>query len=158
VPSEIAGTVFLWAILAVAALVAYAKRNAKHDPASIVPLACLTLAVQAAHCAEEFATNFYVSAPLLLGLAPWSPIFFVSFNLAWITLWSLAIGAASRGVFNWPVMTALWFLGLAAVANGFAHPLLSLLTTDYFPGTVSAIPLGLSGLLLARRMASALPS
>ena len=153
-PSEIAGTGFLWVILAASALVAYAKRNAFYDAASIVPFACLTLAIQAVHCAEEFATGFHRSAPSLLGLVPWSPAFFVSFNLAWIALWSLAVGAVSSRIFGWPVMTALWFLGFAAIANGFAHPLISLLTAAYFSGTVSAVPLGISGFLLTRRMFS----
>ena len=154
VPSEIVGTAFLWAIFALAAVIAYSKRNEPPAPTNIAPLVCLTLALQAVHCAEEFVTGFHITAPVLLGLAPWSPGFFVSLNLVWIALWSIALGAVSRGVSIWPVMTALWFLSLAAVANGFVHPLLSLLTADYFPGTITAIPLGFSGFVLARRMGS----
>jgi len=154
-PSEIAGTAFLFAILVISALIAFLKRSDPSDSRGVVPLACLTLAIQAVHCAEEFVTGFPATFPRLLGLEPWSPDFFVSFNLAWIAIWSLSLGAVSRGRSNWLVMTVFWFLGLAAVANGFAHPLLSLASANYFPGTVSAIPLGLCGYFLIRRMASA---
>jgi Protein of unknown function with HXXEE motif len=151
-PSEIIGPAFLSVILAAAAFIAFQRRERLPTPATILPIGCVTVAIQAVHVAEEFLTGFQTRIPLLLGMEPWSSGFFVSFNLAWIALWSLALAAAARGRLGLPAMTALWFLGLAAVGNAIWHPALSLVTGGYFPGTLTALPLGVSGFLLVRRL------
>ena len=116
--------------------------------------AVLTMVVailfQAAHFAEEVATGFHQRFPELLGLTPWPPAFFVSFNLFWLTIWSLSIWGfiAHRRVALFP----LWFLSLACVANGLAHPALSALTGGYFPGLATSPLVGVIGILLLRRL------
>jgi uncharacterized protein with HXXEE motif len=115
---------------------------------SAVRLAIAAILVQSAHFAEELATGFHQRFPELLGLAPWSVRFFVSFNLIWLAAWVLGVfGLAAR----WRVaLFPLWFLGLGCVVNGIAHPLFSLRTGGYFPGLVTSPLVGVAGVLLLR--------
>ena len=106
--------------------------------------------IQAAHFVEEFATGFHQRFPELLSLTPWSPQFFVSFNLSWLAIWSLSIwGLAAR---RKSALFPLWFLDVSSAANGVAHPLFSVLTGGYFPGLVTAPFAGVTGVLLMRRL------
>ena len=115
-----------------------------------VRLAFVTTLVQAGHFAEELATGFQRRFPELLGLSPWSLRFFVSFNLVWLAAWVLSLWglAARRRIALFP----LWFLGIAGVVNGIAHPALSLRTGGYFPGLVTSPFVGIAGILLLRRL------
>jgi hypothetical protein len=154
-PSEVAGPAFLSILLVIAFLIAASRPHGAMDAARVLPPACLNLAVQALHVAEEFSTGFHSRAPAILGLDPWSPAFFVSLNLAAIALWSLALGALALGRANLFWRCLLWFLAIASMGNAIWHPLTSLILGTYFPGTVTALPLGFTGLLLARRLAKA---
>jgi hypothetical protein len=151
--SILVGTAGL-SVAAVAALMLTLARGAIGDDAtrlrSAVRLAIITILLQSAHFAEELATGFHQRFPELLGLTPWSLRFFVSFNLIWLAAWVLGVfGLAAR----WRVaLFPLWFLGLGCVANGIAHPLLSLRTGGYFPGLVTSPVVGVSGVLLLRRL------
>jgi len=109
--------------------------------------------LQAAHFTEELLTGFHQQFPAILGLAAWSPGLFTAFNLAWLAGWVMSIAALRR----WPKTATfpLWFLGLAAVVNGLAHPLLSAATADYFPGTWSSLFLAIAGVYLLRELAAA---
>jgi hypothetical protein len=115
-------------------------------------LAALVVLVQAAHFGEELVTGFQRHFPEALGLAPWPAAFFVPFNLFWLAVWALACRRLAAG--SRLALLVLWFLGLAAVANGVAHPLLAARAGGYFPGLVTAPLLGVAGLLLLRRLAS----
>ena len=57
----------------------------------MIGLVAAAIAVQGIHFAEEWATGFYERFPRLLGLYPWSAALWVSFNLAWIAIWCLAL-------------------------------------------------------------------
>ena len=151
-PSEVVGPAFLAILLAVAFVLGARGRNRCREMRIAIPAACVTLALQALHVAEEFATGFHHRLPALLGLDPWSGVFFLSFNCAWLTIWALAIGAIATRRFLFAARVALLFLALAACGNGLWHPALSLATAAYFPGTASALPLGWAGLILARRL------
>lgn len=115
-----------------------------------VRLAAVALLFQAAHFAEEAATGFHHRFPELLGLARWSLRFFVSFNLAWLAIWALSIWGLS--VRRRAALFPLWFLGIACVANGLAHPVLSVRAGGYFPGLVTSPLVGVVGTLLLRRL------
>ena len=111
---------------------------------------------QALHFAEEYSTRFFDRFPAVLGLSPWSPSFFVIFNLCWIGIWICAafgLQTSYRLAF-FPV----WFFAIAAIANGIAHPLLSLRTGGYFPGLVTSPILGVVGILLWSRLMAATTS
>jgi len=151
-PSELAGPAFLSILLAAAFVIAV--RREPPDPARVLPAASMTLAVQALHVAEEFSTGFHARAPELLRLEVWSPSFFVWVNVAAIAGWCLALAALSSGRANAFASGLLWFLTLAAVGNAIWHPAISLLIGGYFPGTVTAIFLGVAGWRLARALAA----
>jgi len=144
-PSEILGTAGLWVALAVAALIAIGRRRAVPQNSFVRPAALLTLAIQALHFGEEFATGFQTRFPQWLGLTPWSDRFFVLFNIGWICLWALALAALHRGTATVLALAALWFLALSAIGNGLAHPLLAMAVGGYFPGLFTALPLALAG-------------
>jgi hypothetical protein len=87
---------------------------------------------------------------MLVGLPPIPVNEFVAFNLTWLAVWLLAIGGVRRGVVIavWP----LWFLGLAAVLNVVAHPILALISGAYFPGFLTSPLVGAAGIFLLREL------
>lgn len=88
-----------------------------------VRVALATILSQAAHFAEELLTGFHERFPALFGLVPIPLRVFVLFNLAWLVVWALCVwGLAAR---RRAALFPLWFLGIACVANGVAHPSLS---------------------------------
>jgi hypothetical protein len=117
---------------------------------SAVRVAAAAIVLQTAHFGEELATGFDDRFPRLLGLTPWSPVFFVSFNVFWLIVWAVSIWGvrARRHLALFP----LWFLGLGCLANGFAHPGFAVLSGGYFPGLVTAPFVGIVGVLLLRRL------
>ena len=117
-----------------------------------VRVAGVAVVVQSAHFVEELATGFRQRFPEQLGLAPWSLGFFVSFNLFWLGVWVFSCRGLSAG--RQPALAALWFLGIAALVNGIAHPVLSARAGGYFPGLITSPVLGVVGFLLLRRLAS----
>lgn len=83
---------------------------------------------------------------------PWSPSFFVSFNVFWLVVWALSIRGLSAG--RPAPLAALWLFGIAALANGVADPLLSARHAGDFPGLITSPPLGVAGFFPLRRLAS----
>ena len=114
-------------------------------------VAVVAILIQAFHFAEELVTGFYERFPEQLGLVPWSASFFISFNLFWLGVWAFSQwGLLARRL---PAVAALWFLGIAGVVNGVAHPLLSARVGGYFPGLITSPFIGLAGVSLLRQLA-----
>jgi hypothetical protein len=153
VRSVLLGTLGLSAAALVALVLTLTRRNLRASDGQLkvtTRRATAALLLQVAHVAEEIATSFHRRFPEALDLVPWPVGFFLSFNLFWLALWALSIwGLAAR---QHAALFPLWFLALASLANGIAHPLLSLNTGGYFPGVVSSPLVGLAGLLLMRRL------
>lgn len=108
------------------------------------------ISFQALHFAEEYSTGFYRLFPPLLGLAAWSPDFFLIFNLCWLGIWVCAafgLRAGHRAAF-FPA----WFLSIASMINGVAHLLLAVRAGGYFPGLVTAPLVGIVGVWLYGRL------
>ncbi|MDH4066701.1 MAG: hypothetical protein OEW19_20050 [Acidobacteriota bacterium] len=145
------------AILGIAALVAvfltigraWAAESQIRLPGA-VHVAMVAVACQVGRFTEELLTGFHARFPALFGLAPMSLGFFVSFNVAWLVVWSLSAWgvAAHRRAALFP----LWFLGIGCALNGVAHPALSVLAGGYFPGLVTSPVVGLVGVVLLRRL------
>jgi hypothetical protein len=151
--SELVGTAGLSAA-ALAALLLTVRRTPVADDRvgrqrTTLVYAALVMA-QALHAAEEYATGFYSAFPSMLGLAPWPIGFFLAFNLTWLAVWiASAIGLrAGQAAAYFPA----WFLAIAAIGNGVAHPLLAIRAGGYFPGLVTSPLLAVGGILLWRRM------
>ena len=107
-------------------------------------------AIQAVHFAEEWATGFHIRFPALFGLDPMPLSFFVGFNLIWIVAWMASVPLLRTG--RKVAFFAAWFLAIAGMLNGIAHPLLALMSGGYFPGLISSPLIGLASLFLWGRL------
>jgi hypothetical protein len=136
-------------IAAIVAMLLTVRRAPGVRPPNFRVLGWTTLGIQSLHFVEEWLTGFGARFPLLLGLNPWPEAFFVSFNLIWLVVWVVALLTVGR--FR-GALFPLWFLAIAAIANGLAHPLAALGTRGYFPGLVTAPLLGVTGVLLFARL------
>lgn len=143
-------TIFALGLAAFAALILTLRRRAPpgKTPERLASARALTVAVgvQSVHFAEEWATGFYEKLGPLLGLPPMSQTFFVAFNLTWIAIWIVCIPGLRSG---WPfAYFASWFLAIAAMINGVAHPLLAVVAGGYFPGLITSPFIALAGIRL----------
>ena len=110
----------------------------------------ITTAVQSAHFAEEWVTGFHARFPALLGLDPMPLSFFVAFNLAWIVIWIISIPFLRLG--RRAAFFAAWFLAIAGILNGVAHPMMAIASGGYFPGLITSPVIGIAGLILWQRL------
>lgn len=113
----------------------------------------IATAIQSVHFVEEWTTGFHARFPALLGLDPMPLSFFVSFNLMWIAIWIISVPLLRlrrRAAFF-----AAWFLAIAGVLNGVAHPMMALASGGYFPGLITSPLIGIAGVVLLRRLSRA---
>lgn len=138
-------------ILGILALVALnqsrespAQRMAERSAAARV--LTLTTAMQSVHFAEEWLMDFHERFPALFGQPAMPLTLFVAFNALLLAVWLAAIPGIRRG--KSPAFPAAWFLALAGMLNGVAHPLLAVIVGGYFPGLVSSPFIGAAGVWL----------
>jgi len=147
--SVLSGTAGLSVLLVISLLLTLARPHVSPDLAvrrRFLVLLGAAIAGQCMHFAEELTTGFHLRFPVLLGLAPWTRDFFVWFNLGWVVVWILAAFGLRAG--RAAALVPVWFLALALVLNGVAHPLLALQVGGYFPGLYTSPLAGVLGLLL----------
>jgi len=150
------GSVLLGTLgLTLAAFVAFALTVARgrFSVASAPRVRLVSLAAilfQFGHFVEETLHLFYVRFPELLGLAPWSREFFLALNVFWLAAWLLA--AAGIRTLGRISAFALWFLAIASMANGIAHPVIAVAVGGYFPGLWSSPFVGILGVVLFRTL------
>ena len=113
----------------------------------------IAVVVQSVHFAEEALTGFHTRLPGLFNL-PEIPLgAFLLFNLLWIGAWILSVpGLRSARPL---AFFAAWFLAIAGMINGIAHPLLALASGGYFPGLWTSPIIGGVCVLLWRRLQKA---
>jgi hypothetical protein len=154
VTSIIVGTSGLTVIALAAFVLTFSRRPVSRvDLEKVRVYAALAVLAHIGHFCEEYYTGFYQRFPDLLGLAPWSPAFFVSFNLGWVGIWLLCILVLHR--FPRIAVFPIWFLGIASAANGLLHPAIALAVGGYFPGLWSSPAAGILGVMLLRKVAFA---
>ena len=145
--SFLVGTIPLDVLLVVALHRTLTRRPIDAGPAArrrLMAFFAAAIAVQGTHFAEEWAADFHVRFPELLGLHPWSIELWAGFNIAWLAIWALCLPGLRRG---WrPALFPVWFLALACLVNCAAHPLLALAAGGYFPGLWTSPVCGLVGL------------
>ncbi len=110
----------------------------------------LAVGVQSVHFAEEAATGLHERLGALLGL-PGIPLsVFVAFNLMWLGIWVASVPGvrSARGA----AFFAAWFLAIAGMFNGIAHPLLAIAAGGYFPGLLSSPFIGIASVWLWLRL------
>ena len=117
--------------------------------AAAIMLLIATLA-QSVHFIEEATRGFHVAFPAVFGQPPIPMAIFVAFNVALLILWLASVPGVNAG--HRGAMFAAWFLALAGILNGVAHPLLAAVTGGYFPGLVTSPVIGIAGLLLWQRL------
>jgi hypothetical protein len=110
----------------------------------------LTVGVQSVHFAEETATGLHQRLGALLGL-PGIPLsVFVVFNLLWLGIWVASVPGVRSA--RPAAFFAAWFLAIAGMFNGVAHPLLAIAADGYFPGLVSSFFIGGASVWLCLRL------
>lgn len=152
VPSVVAlGLVALTALRVTLGRTCSVELTAERAAAS--KMLAIATAIQVVHFIEEWATGFRIQFPALFGFEAIPESVFVGFNLTWIMLWiaSIPLLRAARQ----PAFFTAWFLALAGVLNGVAHPVMAIRTGGYFPGLISSPLIGLAGLFLWRRLLGA---
>lgn len=110
----------------------------------------IATAIQSVHFVEEWATGFHGRFPALLGMESMPLSFFVPFNLAWIVVWVVSIPLLRRG--RKAAFFAAWFLAIAGILNGVAHPMMALASGGYFPGLITSPFIGVAGVMLWQRL------
>jgi hypothetical protein len=129
--------------------------NSAERRAASIALAVATV-VQGAHFVEETVTGFHQRFPAIFGLQDIPFSVFALFNLFWLGIWVASI-AGLRSSRTWAFFAA-WFLSIAGIINGFAHPLLALVDGEYFPGLWSSpVIFGVSVWLWLRLRRATLP-
>ena len=110
----------------------------------------LAAGIQAIHFTEEAATGFHVRLPAMLGLPGMPLSLFVTFNLVWLGIWLASVPGlrSARKI----AFFAAWFLAIAGMINGIAHPLLAIASGGYFPGLVSSPFIAVASIVLWRRL------
>ncbi len=127
----------------------------RSDPTAILPVYLIGIAVQCLHFCEEYRTGFQREFPALLG-RQWSDATFVTFNLIWLALFTLAAAGVYRGIAVAYVIVLFYALA-GGVGNGAGHLVLCVARQAYFPGALTA-PLNLIiGIILLRRLFIRLP-
>ena len=148
------------AVLGLAALAALQLAICRPSPtefvmerASASQVLALATVIQSGHFAEEWASGFHVRFPALFGLDPMPLSIFVLFNLTWIVFWIASVPLLRSA--RQPAFFAAWFLAIAGMLNGLAHPLMAVASGGYFPGLISSPFIGLASVYLWRRLQGA---
>jgi hypothetical protein len=153
VRSMVFGPSVLYGVALIALALTILRRPVKDSAQTIdaiVRLYLIGIAFQCLHFTEEFVTGFYVRIPPFLGFVPWSPEFFVMFNLSWIALWLICAVGIKKGIRI--AFFPVWFFAIGMVGNAIWHPLLCLATAGYFPGLFTSPFAGVVGAMLLSRL------
>ncbi len=142
------GTAALVAVLLTRRRASPSERAAERLAASHALTAALV--IQSVHFAEEAATGFHERLGALLGLPGIPLYFFVVFNVTLLGIWVASVpGLRSARA---AAFFAAWFLAIAGMFNGIAHPLLAIAEGGYFPGLVSSPFIGIASVWLWLRL------
>lgn len=122
------------------------------DPARVLPLYLLALAIQFLHFTEEYVYGFHFRiTELMNGMPPFTPNVFVAFNMIACALFLLAGLGMYKGL-KFP-MIIVWFYVIAGVmGNAIWHLLLTLKVGGYFPGLFTSLAGWVLGPLLLQRL------
>jgi hypothetical protein len=110
----------------------------------------LAIVAQSIHFTEEASTGLHERLGPLLGVQGIPFPVFVVFNLVWLGIWIASVPALRSA--RAPAFFAAWFLAIAGMFNGIAHPLLAIAAGGYFPGLVSSPLSGVASLWLWLRL------
>ena len=103
----------------------------------IIVIYFIAVGVQCLHFLEEYLTGFQTEFPQLFGYT-WSDNQFFIFNLLWIVIF-IFNGLGIYYDIKLSYLLVYFFVLVGCIANGLAHPLLSLMKGGYFPGLFTSI-------------------
>lgn len=126
-----------------------AEANVRNAAARSLAIAT---AVQAVHFGEEAATGFPERLGALLGIPSMGSPFFAVFNLTCLFFWSVSVIGLRKS--SRAAAGAAWFLAIAGVVNGIAHPLLAAAAGGYFPGLITSPFIAGAAVVLALKLAA----
>lgn len=126
--------------------------RASPQPARVLPLYLIALAVQFLHFTEEYLTGLYDRLPLeIFHAPPADAASFVGFNMVHYAAFTLAAAGLYRGLKF--TMLLVWFLAIAGViGNAVAHLIFAILVRGYFPGLYTSLLYWLIGPPLLKRL------
>lgn len=147
-------------VLGLAALAAFAlatkypspPENASERQAAARAL-IVALSIQSIHFAEEAVTGFHEQLGPVFGLPDMPFSIFIVFNLAWIGIWIASVPGIRTG--HGAAYFAAWFLAIAGMVNGIAHPMLAVVSGRYFPGLATSPVIALASVWLWLRLQAA---
>ncbi|MDX1396593.1 MAG: hypothetical protein R3195_19590 [Gemmatimonadota bacterium] len=150
-------SIVVLSLIALYAGVLTARRGSPPEKASERVAASKALAVavvaQGVHLAEEAVGDLPARLPALFGERPVPLSIFLTINLVWLGIWAVSVwmlrGGASGAFF------AAWFLALAGILNGVAHPARARPAGGYIPGQGRTPAVAAAGVLLAPRLTAA---
>lgn len=116
----------------------------------VLPLYLAGIALQVLHLGEEYLTGFQTALPALVG-DEWSDGQFLVFNFIWLFIFiAAAIGVFRK--FTTAYLIVFFYAVMGGIMNGIAHPLLSIFQGNCFPGTFTALPALIVGVMLLRQL------
>ncbi|MGB9652520.1 MAG: HXXEE domain-containing protein [Candidatus Cybelea sp.] len=130
----------------VVAYLLWIKAPWKDEPAAVLPVYLVAIAVQCLHFTEEYLTGFQRQFPGLIGYE-WSDARFVAFNMAWLAVFVVAALGVYRQV-RLAYLVVLFVAVAAGVGNGTGHLLAGAALGRYFPGLLTAPFCLLAGIVL----------
>lgn len=156
-------SIFVLGLAALAALLLVLNRQSPlgNVPERLAAAKSLALAVvvQGVHFTEEAVTGFPERLGALLSIPAMPMAFFIVFNVTWLGIWVVSVPGLRLA---WPAaFFAAWFLAIAGMFNGIAHPLLAIAAGGYFPGLLSSPLIAGAGIWLwlkLRRATSSNPT
>lgn len=125
----------------------HSKRLSNPD---IMQLYLINIGIQSLHFLEEYLTGFQTEFPRLFGYT-WSDHQFVIFNILWLGVLILNGAGVYSGI-RLSYLLVYFFVIVGGIANGVAHPLLSLIKGGYFPGLFTSPFLLVVGIVLLSKL------
>jgi hypothetical protein len=145
---------FSFAPAMIVAFICYLRTSYREmpDPARILPLYLLALAIQFLHFTEEYIYGFQSRiTEMMNGMPPFNPNVFLAFNMIACSLFLLAGLGMYKGM-KFP-MIIVWFYVIAGVmGNAIWHLLLTLKVGGYFPGLFTSLAGWVLGPILLKRL------
>ena len=147
-------SIFALGLATLFALLLTLRRRSSHGSVAerLAAARALALAtgVQAIHFAEEAGTGFHEALPAQFGLPSMSFSIFAAFNLVWLAIWMASVPGLRSS--HPAAFFAAWFLAIAGMFNGIAHPLLAIASGGYFPGLVTSPFIAFASVWVWRRL------
>lgn len=134
----------------VIAFLVWAAQTKKPAEPEVMGLYLTAVSIQCIHFLEEYLTGFQTAFPQFFGYA-WSDQQFVALNLSWLAVFVIA-GVGIHYRIRLAYLIVYFFVIVGGIANGLAHPLLSLMKGGYFPGLFTSPFALLVGLILLKKL------